>query len=493
MNLLNRKQLGNTGVVKAPVHDPYGRYKNDGTGVFGFRKDNHVIVPGVTYFEEQRLKSVKKYVEDKTSKECTLPQELINDVYSLYVNEDVTRRPETNENSVRHQVLDAVYNSLTKVVTTDSPLYTQMLTRELALTLQIIEEELKDEQEKEDKKNGGDGSGDGTGGFGASNPGKPEENSGEEGKGKGEGEGDGESEEDSSSPGGQKAGSGSGTSRHEKYEKMVQDVLKKHESKIDEAIDSAGDKIKDLEEKLGKEAMKDLMNNDAGFLDEIEGLKDALSKVSFKKESIKKVLNKILNESQNYFSAKYKTIEESLFDCEECEDLFGLEYLHPAFKNAEIMSAGNATRIYKGKIDLYLDCSGSMTSNAQFEGDRLRMIDLVKGIAMMLFRMNMIENLYFFDGALYKIDNVNELTILGFNKSGGTNFNNVVHNINQNGNNSVIITDGHDSCSTYSKKAFWIGVGGTKFSTKGDSFDTYRATKQCVAYNPASSNFDYCI
>ena len=158
------------------------------------------------------------------------------------------------------------------------------------------------------------------------------------------------------------------------------------------------------------------------------------------------------------------------------------------------MSVGNESRVYKGKIDLYLDCSGSMSSGATFEGEYIGMIDLAKGIAMILHRMGMIENLYFFDTSLYKIDNVNEMTILGFSKSGGTNFNKVVSMINSNGNNSVVITDGHDRCSKYSKQAFWIGIGGTTFSNDyGDSvFSSYRNNKQCVAYNPVSSKFDYC-
>ena len=135
-----------------------------------------------------------------------------------------------------------------------------------------------------------------------------------------------------------------------------------------------------------------------------------------------------------------------------------------------------------------------MSYTESFEGTPIRMIDLAKGIAMVLYRMGMIENLYFFDNYLYKIDNVNELTILSFSKSGGTNFNKVIDMVNENGNNSVIITDGEDSCRKYSKQAFWIGIGGTKFTNDyGDSvFPTYRSNRQAVAYNPDTSKFDYC-
>ena len=92
-------------------------------------------------------------------------------------------------------------------------------------------------------------------------------------------------------------------------------------------------------------------------------------------------------------------------------------------------------------------------------------------------RLGYIERLYFFDQTLYEIERINEYTILGFNQSGGTNFDNVVKNIDKNGRNSIVITDGEDSVSSYCKKAFFVGVGGTTF---GKGFDPYKEARQCV-------------
>jgi len=481
MSIFNRKK-DELGGGLFPSYDPYERFQNAEKGVFGYRKDKHVVLPGVTAYEEMRLKKIRDYVEKETGKECTLSQDLINDVYSIYVNKDVKRRPTNNDNGVRHKVLDKVYDSLTKIVTVDSPLYTQILTRELALALQIVDDEMREEQQQ---NGGGDGSEESPSGLES----KMDPNQKDDGEGEGEGQGN-------DSPGDPSIGASkeSGSSNRSSVEDMIDKILDENTKRIEDAKNSADDKIKDLESQLGKEAMKDLMNNDPEFLEKIEELKGRLNNVSINKDSIRKVLEKILNESMNYFSTKFKRVEESLFDCEECEDLFGLEFLHPVFKNAEIMSAGNESRIYKGKIDLYLDCSGSMTSEECFEGSYIRMIDLAKGIAMVLHRMGMIENLYFFDGSLYKIDNVNEVTILSFSKSGGTNFNKVVEMIKLNGNNSVIITDGYDNCNTYSKQAFWIGIGGTTFDSgySDTSFDQYRSAGQCVAYDSNTSKFNYC-
>jgi len=479
MSIFSRKSGDVGGVVKTPSYDPYSRYSNTGSGVFGFRKDNHVIMPGVTAHEEFKLSNIKKYVEKETGKSCTLSQELINDIYSMYVNGDVKKRPEDNSNVIRHKVLDKVYDSLTKVVTVDSPLYTQILSRELAMVLQMVDDDVNKDQEQ--NKDSGD----------KNNPSKGLESQGSNPE---QGEGEPDEDGDGSNPtqGGKEAGKGNSSGRS--IEDIVDEALDRAKPNIEKAKEKADDKIKSIEDQLGKEAMKDLMNSEPEFLEKIDKLKDTLKNVSINKSSIQKVMEKILNESMNYFSTKFKRVEESLFDCEECEDLFGLEFLHPVFKNAEIMSVGNETRVYKGKIDLYLDCSGSMSYQETFEGTRIRMSDLAKGIAMVLYRMGMIENLYFFDTNLYKIENVNELTILSFSKSGGTNFNKVIDMVNHNGNNAVIITDGEDSCRTYTKGAFWIGIGGTRFTNNysESAFPMYRGNKQAVAYNGNTSKFEYC-
>lgn len=489
MSLFSRKEGSNTGWgFRAPSYDPYGQYRNSTPGVFGFRKDKHVVMPGVTAYESMRLNRVKQYVEEKTGQACTLSQELINDVYSIYVNEEVKRRPNDGSNAIRHKVLDGVYDYLTKVVTVDSPLFTNILTRELALVLQKIDDEVRKQQEKQGKPGDGLESESGQG-DGDSSDGKNQQ-----GEGQGEADGDGQSDSDSNGAG--KGSSSSSVRRDDELEKIVDKAIKKNAKKIEEAKDEADKKIKELESQLSKNDLKELSNGDPEFLDEVDKLRSIISDLNFNKNSIRSVLDKILNESQNYFSTKHTVVEENIFECEECEDLFGLEFLNPVFKNAEILNMGNNTKVYKGKFDLYVDCSGSMSSEETFENKRIRMMNLAKGIASTLNKMGLIENLYFFDTKLYGIENINDLTILGFSKSGGTNFNLVMENIQEEGNNSVILTDGFDGCGIYDKKAFWIGVGGTQFEGYGNddsnAFNMFRKNKQCVSYNPYTSKFDYC-
>lgn len=467
-----------------------GGFKPSFGGGLGLKESmsQHIIQPGVSFSEKMSLKKIKTYVEDQTNQPCTLPDHLIEDVYSMYVNKEIKRAPVTKRNKLKHMITDRVYNSLTKVLTNDSPLFSQMLTRELSIYMQQVQRELEEEQEKQGRGNGGDGDGEGQGVF-------------DQGQGDGEGDedGDGESGQGEGGPeSGHSEGPGSKTNEKSSHGDLDQQALNKimnrNERKLEQAVEKAEKKMDDLKQALGEEALDDLSNNEPDFLDKIDGLRDALSRISINKDSIRQVLVKILNESSNYFSLKYDRKDESIFDAEELDDVSGLEFLHPIFRNSQLMDVVNETRLYKGKIDLYLDCSGSMGSHENFEGTNVRMIDLVKGIAMILYRMNMIDRLYFFDNSLYEIKNVNEISILSFNRSGGTNFNKVVDQARINGRNSVCITDGEDDCRDYINNMFWVGVGGTKFTSyynEEGAFKLYRGNRQCVSYNSRKNTFDY--
>ena len=491
----------------------FGLFGNEKEGIFSdieIHKD--LILPGVTHREEDSLEKIQDYVKQQTGEECTLPQHIINDVYSMYVNEDFKRRDINGKNAVKQKIIDKVYNSLTKEVTKGSSLFSQIVTKELAVYMQMVQREIeKEQQEQEQQGNmpGGacekgsgidqgmpsmDKPGDGQeGNEPAPAPGKPDPDGDEEDDAQEGGTADGKA------PGDGTESEGDGDLSPEDQKKMdaVDKILDESTKDLDKAIKNAEDTVKDLEEKLGKEVLEDLASSEPDFMEKMDEIKDALKRVSFDKENIRLMLVKILNESKNYFSKNFDTVEESIFETEDFEDLFGLEYLDPIFEMAGLMNVGNASRLYKGKIDLYLDCSSSMNSRKKIEGTSIRMIDLVKGVAMMLFRMNMIDKLYFFDGGIYEIESINEFTILAFNKTGGTNFDRVVDQCMMNGRNSVVITDGEDRVSKYIKNVFWVGVGGTNFNggySGGGAFERYRANGQCVTYdhNSESGKFLKC-
>lgn len=467
----------------SPLKKFFDPYEDDGGFLKKIRKE--VILPGVTAYEELKLSKIHNYIEEKTGKPSTLPQHMINDVYSMYVNKEIRKKPITKYNSIKHKVIDSAYSSLTKMISKDSVLFSQIITKEISLYMQEVQDLI--EEETKDK----DGNKSGIPGFDQ----EGEDESGENDSQIGEGQGDAgnDSKGNGNPSGGNSAGKGSssGNKAPKGFEKRVDDIIKESQKTLENAMKNAEKKIKEIESLLGSEAAKELSDSDPNFLEDFKRLKELLKKVSFNKESVKTVLMKILNKSQNYFSKNAITVEESIFEADELEELFGLEYIHPIFRNAGILDIGNEGKLYTGKIDLYLDCSGSMSSTANFGGANLKMSELVKGIAIILYRMNMIDRLYFFDTSIYEIKNINEFTILSFERSGGTDFNKVVRETLLNKRNSVVITDGEDGVSTYAKNVFWIGIGGTKFS-RNDEFKTYRALRQCVTYNPSTTNFDYC-
>ena len=495
-----KKQSG--GSWQAPTTDLYNRYSTG--GMFG-DTSKQVIMPGVTANEKRRLNGVSQYVEEKTGNDCTLPQHIIEDVYSMYANEDFKRKETNNTNVVKQKIIDKVYNSLTKTVTQGSPLFSQIVTQEMAVYMQKVHEELEEEMLKHQQKeetNSPAGDCDEAGGQGESdsdkqdNPGDTNAD-GNAQPGQGKQEGGQKQSDDQGNQGAQSNEAGSGSGKGEGDDDVskqtsdkLDDILDKYDKDLEKASKAASKKMQELEDKLGKQALQDLSENEPEFLEKIEGIRKVLNAVSINKQAIEKILKKILNKSENYFSKKHHVVEESLFDCEACEDLYGLEFLSPMFKNAELMNIVNAKKVYTGKVDLYLDCSYSMHDREEFDGKSIRMCDLVKGMALVMHKMGMIQNLYFFDDDLYHIKNVNEFTILAFDKTGGTNFNKVADSIIVNQENAVVITDGCDRVEKYVKEAFWIGIG--KYANfQNSGFETYRKMSQCAAYSPLSNTFEY--
>ena len=502
MGFIKDMKDGLSGSWKAPAQDLYNRYSSG--GMFGDVSKN-IIMPGVTASEKTRLEGVREYVAEQTGYNCDLPQHIIEDVYSMYANENFKRKEADSTNVIKQKIIDRVYNSLTKTVTQGSPLFSQIVTQEMAVYMNSVYEELKEELKQEEEKeqtNSPAGDCDQAAGQGESdsnqdgNPGEGNPSGQSQPGEDGNNEGDGDSNSDDSSKGDtSQAGTGSNQDGHGDADSIdsqkVDDVLDNLDGLLEKAQKDATKKMKEIEDKMGKKALKDLSHNDPKFLENYENIRGTLRQVSFNKNSIEKILKKILNKSENYFSKKHHTVEESLFDCEACEDLYGLEYLAPMFKNAELMNIVNEKKVYTGKIDLYIDCSYSMHDKETFDGKSIRMCDLVKGIALVLYKMGMIQNLYFFDDNLYEVKNVNEMTILAFDKTGGTNFDRVVDQIIINKENSVVITDGCDNVERYVKEAFWIGIG--KYANfQNNGFDTYRKMQQCAAYEPNKNVFEYC-
>lgn len=420
---------------------PYNAYEDNDYILKKNRRE--IILPGVSPTEESRLvHSITRALSSENRDIDNVPQHYLNDIYTMYYNDKISRMPVDKKNRIKQKVIDKVYNSLTKSLTKNSALFSTVITKELVLYLHNLDNSLK-----------------------------------EDGYTNGLDEEDGDSDE----------------TKGNDLDSSLEKAFKDGEKELKKAIDLAEKEIKEMSELMGGDSSCKLdLNENPTFIEDFARLKNVLRKVQINKESLKSSLKKVLNRSSNHFSQKSISIEESILESEEIEELLGLEYLSHVFKGLGIFDIDNESRLFVGKMDLYLDCSGSMSTKGKFGGITLTRLEFVKMIAILLYKLNMIDKLYFFDDEVNQVKNINEFTILSVCEQGGTNFNRVVDQCIKNKRNSLIITDGEDSCLKYAKNVFWAGIGGTMFANK-DAFNTYKALKQCVSHDESTSNFNYCI
>lgn len=449
-----------------------------------------------------------------------LPTHLINDLYSLYYNNSTKLQFESldNTNNVKFKILDSINNSLIKIITNDSHISSYVFTEEIGKYLYAKFSKMSEEDKEKLAKalencNQGDGEGNGQ----SKSSGNGDEEGDEDGKGQGSGNGEGE---DSDGEGQKEMGydrqDSKGNEKNQKLrdsktgkannsfgnnskkdfsqealDKMIEQLLnsKQSKSELETAFKQAEEKLDKLKEigvdientnELPEEEKNEIIRN----LNNIDNLKTQLSYLKVSKEKVLKAVQKILNNTSNYFTARCITKDVELFEAEELLDINGLELLHPIFQNSRLLDLNITERRYIGKFDLYVDCSGSMSSGCGGDLSSVRRIDLAKALAMQMKQMGILGDLYEFEDKPRKIQNT-DISILMMDARGGTNIETVLQNVARNGNNSVILTDGESSVSSYTHKALFIGVGCnfSYFKRDGGCGQKLVENDQCIVYN----------
>lgn len=230
---------------------------------------------------------------------------------------------------------------------------------------------------------------------------------------------------------------------------------------MDEAMDS------DIQEKMFDNANESGSDNTAGNLspDYIRHVAQKLSRINLSMGSLKEKIKKLLDKSVSYFSSGQEVEYEDLFNSDNIAGLEDYELLHPKLRKifAEDVYVKNTKSV--GKIDLYIDISGSMSSGcgvSDADGNGISRIDFCKSFAAKLLELDMLNNIYLFDNRVkkYKTDLI---SISMLDCGGGTTINNAIRSIEQNGVNALVLTDAEDGCNIYSEKAFFIGLKGANF------------------------------
>ena len=269
---------------------------------------------------------------------------------------------------------------------------------------------------------------------------------------------------------------------------MLDDAMQKAQElckEMDDVMDG------DIQEKMFEAANEPGTSNGASKLspDYLRTIAASLENINLSMGSLKEKIKKLMDKSVSYFSAKKKTIYEDLFNSDNIAGLEEYEMLHPKLRKIFIEDVNIKDTKSVGKIDIYIDRSGSMSSYCGVQnanGDSISKMDFCKAFTAKLKAMDMLNDVYTFDNRVKKGKN-DIISIAMMDCDGGTTIDAAIRSIENNGRNALVITDAEDDCSIYSDKAFFIGVQGANFSYfNPETIKEYSDKGQVVVFNGES-------
>ena len=271
----------------------------------------------------------------------------------------------------------------------------------------------------------------------------------------------------------------------EALEKLMKN--EKLENLQNEIMDDATKTIQNMS-KLSDEELDSLYKSDAADdgqynQETINSIINKFLSLKMNMNKVKPIIQKLLDNTRNYFTGK-ETVELVPFlDAESMDSIMDLELLHPKLRNFFMDDIMVKDVKREGKIDVYIDISGSMGSLMTYNDTTITGIDFAKSFAIQMVNMGLVNKVYLFDTSIYEIK-ATPLAITTANYGGGTSLNYVVKYIEQQGNNALVITDACDFCDTYTPLAYFIGIVGARFN----SFDSeviakYSEKRQAIEFD----------
>lgn len=264
---------------------------------------------------------------------------------------------------------------------------------------------------------------------------------------------------------------------------------------LEKAMQDAQDMCQQMDENIPDNVQEKLFNeanqgggNNVGKIspDYIRKVAESLQNINMSMGSLKEKIKKLLDKTTSYFSSRQIVKYDDLFNSDNLSGLDEFVFLHPKLR--KIMSEDIMIKDVKhvGKIDIYIDISGSMSSGCGVVNDadsQISKIDFCKSFTAKLLQMDMLNEVYLFDTRLKKID-TDLVSIAMIDCGGGTTIDVAVSNIQRSQNNAIVITDAEDRCSIYSEKAFFIGIKGARFNSFNDDvIDKYSEKGQVVVFD----------
>jgi len=259
-------------------------------------------------------------------------------------------------------------------------------------------------------------------------------------------------------------------------DQIMKDMLDNQQSKnqMEKAIQQAQDLCKSIDQAMDKPTQEGMFDNAQGGqgaakLDpgEMKRVADKLARINLSMGSLKENIKKLMDRSKNYFSSKQETKYEDLFNTDNIAGIDDYLFLHPKLRKFMIEDVQVKDTKNIGKINIYIDISGSMSGTCgvkDVNGNNIDKLDFCKAFAYKLQQMDLLNKIFVFNDRVTEL-NPNIFSIAGIGLNGGTSIDKVLDHISKNDDNALIITDAEDNCSIYSEKAFFIGVEGCRFGS----------------------------
>lgn len=264
---------------------------------------------------------------------------------------------------------------------------------------------------------------------------------------------------------------------------------------LERAMNDAQATCKMMDENLDQEIQEQMFDEankngggEAGKLspDYMRQIAGNLASVRMSMGSLKEKLKKLLDKTASYFSSRKITTYDDLFNAQDVSGLEDYELLHPRLRKifAEDIQIKDTKAV--GKIDVYVDVSGSMSSHCgakDVNGHSISRIDFAKSMIAKLKELDMLNEVYLFDTRVKKHRN-DLVSISMIDCGGGTTIDAAVRSIINVDRNAIVITDAEDYCHQYSDKAFFIGLQGADFSSfNSETIAEYSRKGQVVIFD----------
>lgn len=441
----------------------------------------------------------------------SFPKEIGRDVFNQYYSDikKLSFEDRSDHTKNRYRMIDKANDPVTKVITRDSSIKSMIYSRNMVQyyisMLTIIKAEdpqgyeklmndLKKEGANQQPQNGN----------GCSKPGGDKQSGSQPQKSDDQSQQDGDTQSDSQSdaPSNSQSGSNKGDSKQKNsdsksaLDKIMEKFLDKPDRNSQSMYEQAMQQAKDTSEKIDKIMSKDdldevwdkLSYNSVSALEKIDDkylteIEQKLTSIDMNGDKLKPYLKKILDRSFSYFNGKEQHIYDEFLNSPDISEIIDFELLHPKLRKFSLEDIQVKTTKKIGKINVYVDVSGSMGSSASIPGVSMTRLTFAKAVLLRLKKMDVIDEVFTFNNNVKK-RKTDVTDILTLDGSGGTSIDTVINHVCKLDKNAIIITDADDSVYQYSDKVFFIGVAGANFrQIKAEPREQYVSNKQLIQFN----------